>query len=203
MLKKWEQDYIAEYNDICQRRDPVIQINGERTGCLDDALCIFACNTSDLIFLDIPVLILPGSVLKAMAALIESAKCLIWNVSNQWGVYMMPWRRHQMETFSALLAHSPVTGVTPHKGQWGRVLMFLEWKKKPLYRGALTDKAVLCVLVFFLFYHILQGWQWNKDRTETIRRNTHCWFQTYRGYQISASICTDDNISYMPAALWK
>ena len=38
-----------------------------------------------------------------------------------------PWR-HQMETFSALLAlclgNSPVTGEFPHKGQWRRALMF-------------------------------------------------------------------------------
>ena len=37
-----------------------------------------------------------------------------------------PWWRHQMETFSALLAicvgHSPVN--SPHKGQWRRALMF-------------------------------------------------------------------------------
>ena len=38
------------------------------------------------------------------------------------------WWRHQMETFSALLAlcaeNSPVPVNTPHKGQWRRVLMF-------------------------------------------------------------------------------
>ena len=39
------------------------------------------------------------------------------------------WRRHQMKTFSALLAfcagNSPVTGGFPlHKGQWRRALMF-------------------------------------------------------------------------------
>ena len=38
------------------------------------------------------------------------------------------WWRHQMETFSALLAvcagNSPVTGSFPHKGQWRGVLMF-------------------------------------------------------------------------------
>ena len=38
------------------------------------------------------------------------------------------WWRHQMETFSALLAicagNSPVPGEFPHKGQWRGALMF-------------------------------------------------------------------------------
>ena len=38
------------------------------------------------------------------------------------------WWRHEMETFSALLAlcagNSPVTGEFPHKGQWRGALMF-------------------------------------------------------------------------------
>ena len=41
---------------------------------------------------------------------------------------LSPWWRHQMETFSALLAlcagNSPVTGEFPHKGQWRGALMF-------------------------------------------------------------------------------
>ena len=40
----------------------------------------------------------------------------------------LTWWRHQMETFSALLAicagNSPVTGEFPLKGQWRRALMF-------------------------------------------------------------------------------
>ena len=40
-----------------------------------------------------------------------------------------PWWRHQMETFSALLAlcagNSPVPVISPHKGQWRGALMFL------------------------------------------------------------------------------
>ena len=47
------------------------------------------------------------------------------------------WWRHQMETFSALLAifkgNSPVTSEFPHKGQWRGALMFsfiFVWKKK-------------------------------------------------------------------------
>ena len=46
------------------------------------------------------------------------------------------WWRHQMETFSALLAifkgNSPVTSEFPHKGQWRGALMFsfiFVWKK--------------------------------------------------------------------------
>ena len=39
-----------------------------------------------------------------------------------------PWWRHQMETFSVVLAlcagNSPVTGEFPHKGQWHGALMF-------------------------------------------------------------------------------
>ena len=42
--------------------------------------------------------------------------------------FRYPWWRHQMETFSALLAlsagNSPVTGEFPHKGQWRGALMF-------------------------------------------------------------------------------
>ena len=43
-----------------------------------------------------------------------------------WCIYT--WWRHQMETFSALLAicagNSPVPGNSPHKGQWRGALMF-------------------------------------------------------------------------------
>ena len=41
---------------------------------------------------------------------------------------MVAWWRHQMETFSALLAicagNSPIPGEFPHKGQWRGALMF-------------------------------------------------------------------------------
>ena len=44
------------------------------------------------------------------------------------GEFQHPWWRHQMETFSALLALSagnlPVPVNSPHKGQWRRALMF-------------------------------------------------------------------------------
>ena len=47
---------------------------------------------------------------------------------NLWTHVMYPWWRHQMETFSALLAlcagNSPVPVNSPHKGQWRGALMF-------------------------------------------------------------------------------
>ena len=52
-----------------------------------------------------------------------------------WVLRNIAWWRHQMETFSALLAicvgNSPVTGEFPHKGQWRGALMFsLIWAWK-------------------------------------------------------------------------
>ena len=51
----------------------------------------------------------------------------IQNTSVAW-IMLCSWWRHQMETFSALLAlcvgNSPVTGEFPHKGQWRGALMF-------------------------------------------------------------------------------
>ena len=48
--------------------------------------------------------------------------------SEIWGGLNESWWRHQMETFSALLAlcagNSPVPVNSPHKGQWCRALMF-------------------------------------------------------------------------------
>ena len=45
-----------------------------------------------------------------------------------WSIMKISWWRHQMETFSALLAlcagNSPVPVNSPHKGQWRGVLMF-------------------------------------------------------------------------------
>ena len=56
----------------------------------------------------------------------------IWNTAKLsviWDAKMiMPWWRHQMETFSAYLAfcagNSPVPVNSPHKGQWRGNLMF-------------------------------------------------------------------------------
>ena len=62
---------------------------------------------------------------------IMTSNCLTL-LALQWNrnvVYWCPWWRHQMETFSALLAicagNSPVTVDSPHKGQWRGVSMFV------------------------------------------------------------------------------
>ena len=50
-----------------------------------------------------------------------------FEIGYQWQRHVSPWWRHQMETFSALLAlcvgNSPVTGESPHKGQWRGALI--------------------------------------------------------------------------------
>ena len=50
------------------------------------------------------------------------------SISQTWDELSIAWWRHQMETFSALLAicagNSPVPDEFPHKGQWGGALMF-------------------------------------------------------------------------------
>ena len=54
-------------------------------------------------------------------------RCLITKLMNYW-LLNPAWWRHQIETFSALLAvcagNSPVTGEFPHKGHWRGALMF-------------------------------------------------------------------------------
>ena len=51
-----------------------------------------------------------------------------WATRNDVDKSITPWWRHQMETFSALLAlcarNSPVTGESPHKGKWRGTLIF-------------------------------------------------------------------------------
>ena len=51
-----------------------------------------------------------------------------WNLYGEALKNRLTWWRHQMETFSALLAicagNSPVTGEFPHKGQWRGALVF-------------------------------------------------------------------------------
>ena len=63
------------------------------------------------------------------------------------------WWRHQMETFSALLAlcagNSPVPVNSPHKGQWRGVLMF----------------SLICVWI--------DGWVNNREADDLRRRRTH------------------------------
>ena len=56
--------------------------------------------------------------------------CNIWCTVESSGLALLQnsWWRHQMETFSALLAlcagNSPVPVISPHKGQWRGILMF-------------------------------------------------------------------------------
>ena len=63
------------------------------------------------------------------------------------------WWRHQMETFSASLAlcaeNSPVTGDSPHKGQWRGALMF----------------SLICALI--------NGWVNNLEADDLRRHHTH------------------------------
>ena len=51
-----------------------------------------------------------------------------WHPDGYWRIISASWWRHQMGTFSALLAicagNSPVPGDSPHKGQWRGALMF-------------------------------------------------------------------------------
>ena len=83
------------------------------------------------------------------AFMIDYIHCFMWEINThvyptetvggwqQWQGYLrfrhtemfsFPWWRHQMKTFSALLAlcagNSPVPGNSPHNGQWRRALMF-------------------------------------------------------------------------------
>ena len=60
-----------------------------------------------------------------------SASVPMYNItdsSSDCQTLLISWRRHQMETFPALLAicagNSPVTGEFSHKGQWRGTLMF-------------------------------------------------------------------------------
>ena len=55
-------------------------------------------------------------------------RLIIWKRIRHENFMTLPWWRHQMETFSALLAlcagNSPVPANSPHKGQWRGALMF-------------------------------------------------------------------------------
>ena len=72
--------------------------------------------------------------IRSQRVLLTSATATLhthWSVSilftDTWWAHK-PWWRHQMETFSALLAlcagNSPVPVNSPHKGQWRGALMF-------------------------------------------------------------------------------
>ena len=71
-------------------------------------------------------------------------------MKEQW---LYPWWRHQMETFSALLAlcagNSPVPVNSPHKGQW---------------RGA---------LMFSLIYAWINDWVNNREADDLRRQRSH------------------------------
>ena len=68
----------------------------------------------------------PLKTLKRKASVSNMPK-FITSVEKTWG-WTASWWRHQMETFSALLAtcagNSPVPVNSPHKGQWRGALMF-------------------------------------------------------------------------------
>ena len=70
-----------------------------------------------------------------------------------WDLFHKTWWRHQMETFSALLAlcagNSPVTGEFPHKGHWRGTLMF----------------SLICALTY--------NWVNNKDAGDLRRHRAH------------------------------
>ena len=69
-------------------------------------------------------------------------------------IFKFSWWRHQMETFSALLAlcagNSPVPVISPHKGQW---------------RGA---------LMFSLIYAWINDWVNNREAGDLRRQRGHC-----------------------------
>ena len=70
-------------------------------------------NFSNLLMYDVILQLVGGSI----------------ELGDFWGLTSLPtWWRHQMETFSALLAicagNSPVSGEFPHKSQWRGALMF-------------------------------------------------------------------------------
>ena len=56
-----------------------------------------------------------------------------WLIQRIWSLQCsIPWWRHQMEIFAALLArsagNSPVIGEFPHRGQWrGALMLYLIW----------------------------------------------------------------------------
>ena len=59
---------------------------------------------------------------------LRTISCVLMNLIRNMCSEITPWWRHQLKTFSALLAicagNSPVTVNSPHKGQWRGALMF-------------------------------------------------------------------------------
>ena len=79
--------------------------------------------------------------------------CRVCHLCKCW-IDSDPWWRHQMETFSALLAlcegNSPVTGEFPSQGQW---------------RGA-SVFSLICVWI--------NGWVNNREAGDLRRHGAHC-----------------------------
>ena len=67
-------------------------------------------------------------VICVFAMLTYFSECTVSTWRTAYVAFCFPWWRHQMETFSALLAlcagNSPVPVNSPHKGQWRGALMF-------------------------------------------------------------------------------
>ena len=95
------------------------------------------------------------------------------NKYQPFSYHPLSWWRHQMETFSALLAicagNSPVPGEFPHKGQWRGALMF----------------SLICVWI--------NGWVNNRKAGDLRRYRAH--------YDVIVMICTLLNHIELPALL--
>ena len=98
------------------------------------------------------------------------------------------WWRHQMETFSALLAlcagNSPVTGEFPHKGQWRGALMF----------------SLICVKI--------NHWVNNREAGDFRRHRVHydvivMLRDFHRGRLDTSSVTQATDISVIANAQWK
>ena len=101
----------------------------------------------------------------------------VQSVSMLWRLYAQPWWRHQMETFSALLAlcagNSPIPVNSPHNGQW---------------RGA---------LVFSLICTRINDWVNNRKAGDLRRRRGHCYVKVMQSrnchvgdsWQIHMELC--------------
>ena len=96
-----------------------------------------------------------------------SLACIKWIIQTI--TWADTWWRHQMETFSALLAlcagNSPVTGEFPHKGQW---------------RGA---------LMFYLICACTNGWVNNLDAGDLRRHRAHYDVTVMRQNEYSPFLC--------------
>ena len=82
--------------------------------------------------------------------------------------YVMTWWRHQMDTFSALLAmcagNSPAPVTSPHKGQWRGALMF----------------SLICTRI--------NGWVNNGEAGDLRRHHAHCDVTVMKKEQTQVSV---------------